>query len=61
MPNGYPKLTQQDGCIEHHKQDSRALNILLLENIVTTQVHSAKISHFKGQGKPRRTRLQHKR
>lgn len=45
MPSRYKELTQQDGCIEHYKQDSRAQNILLLENIVTTEVHSAKVSH----------------
>lgn len=25
MPNGYPKLSQQDGCIEYHKQDKQGL------------------------------------
>lgn len=54
------ELTQQDGSIEYHKWDGRAYNILLPENIVTTQVHSAKTSHFQGQGKPRQTDCQHK-
>lgn len=48
MPSGYPELTQQDGCIEYYKQDSRAQNVLLLQNIVTTEVHSAKISNHQG-------------